>query len=478
MGEMSQAFLDYNDKAISSGLASRSPDLGKDLKLTLEAFLALVRYANPTPEAEEVSGVFSGTEAETTEDQNGQARPSESIKTSSKLPSARHSVDSNSGMQDTVLGYEISHVGNVKAGKDDTDDIVSSRPTAEHDGATNSNNISLWSDPSKHITHIRADLQYTPVFTEEWNSTVDQGPRPLYTYSFQESTFARRLLRASYERTYHLLTNPNASRQEINRVLRYGFCFGDIPAIIEKIGQLLKRSRKESLEQWDMPSLHIGGAGLHFPRTQLDIEPPPQNWSDPYSMGPYRYNPQAPKRAPIADYPRMLQSFTDIEGVWFDSNDVEHYLRTKGLYLDGSCSIAEIEIDDPLPAMLPDNLAGSPSSSTSGTFTEPHSPQSAYDVMANSSYQPRSYCPDIQDVNFAQIPMSNGEMAGVNIDAPFVWSNDAAYGKFNTPSSLTEPNAFLGAAPPQYTKAKKKLIVDVDRLLECWYSPALAVHVS
>ena len=103
------------------------------------------------------------------------------------------------------------------------------------------------------------------------------------------------------------------------------------------------RTTKDNFELWATPFYHVGNAGLHYPRDGIDASsPPPAWWAQAEPMGP------SLPRKPLNPLPRPNMSAAEVyqhtgaDGVWFDSNDIDQYLRTKGLKLDARSTVVEI----------------------------------------------------------------------------------------------------------------------------------------
>lgn len=125
------------------------------------------------------------------------------------------------------------------------------------------------------------------------------------------------------------------------RLCTFAFCFINAPTILNRFQEVMSRTAKDNLEMWTVPLYHIGDAGLHYARVGIDAssEPPPW-WADRGSTGPRSAAPQSDIRIPqgIVEF----LEYPGYDGKWFDSNDVAKYLRSKGLTLDASSVIVEI----------------------------------------------------------------------------------------------------------------------------------------
>ena len=163
------------------------------------------------------------------------------------------------------------------------------------------------------------------------------------SYSYNETSFVRRLMRSSLEAAFMVVLNPTP--QDTERLFTYAFCFIGKPQLLTYFKAVLDRTTKENLELWSVPLFHVGNAGLHYPRDGIDASSPaPAWWAQPGPIGPLPPR-QGPTKVPNSATPSDLVNFTGVSGEWFDSNDVEQYLRTRGLELDARSS--RVEIKDP-----------------------------------------------------------------------------------------------------------------------------------
>lgn len=156
-------------------------------------------------------------------------------------------------------------------------------------------------------------------------------PIPLHTYSFHEPTFERRLARAALESGYQLLHNAKVQPSLLNYVFKLSLPWLSIEELKEKFSILLSRGVDEELDWNDAPFIHLGNAGLHYPR------------HDPYGNTIQRSHTYSARQiGPLHRKQLRLEGLT-VEGImshkdmdldsfsgdWFDAHDVEGYLRDK-----------------------------------------------------------------------------------------------------------------------------------------------------
>ncbi|KAF2793550.1 hypothetical protein K505DRAFT_276815 [Melanomma pulvis-pyrius CBS 109.77] len=190
---------------------------------------------------------------------------------------------------------------------------------------------------------------------------------PPWTYSYDETTFARRLTRASLETGFHLLSGANLRPAARNHVFKLSLPYMPIEKIRERFKLLLSRGTDEELDCWDAPFIHLGGAGTHYPRKDArgNVIPIPNSWTV-RSIGP-----------PCTKLVR-LESITDsskdhnlnidltgFEGEWFDAYDVQGYLEeVKGCHIDPKDSFTEVYVE------VDEELEQEPESSGSLSFSK------------------------------------------------------------------------------------------------------------
>jgi hypothetical protein len=169
-----------------------------------------------------------------------------------------------------------------------------------------------------------------------------------WTYSHDETTFARRLTRAALEAGFHLLSSAHQRPAALNHVFRLSIPYTDIDQLRHRFKSILARGTDEELDSWDSPFIHLGGAGTHYPRrdAQGNVVARPNAWTV-RRIGPLSSNMVRAENTlePSRSYDLNVD-LTGFEGEWFDSFDVEGYLeQEKGCRIDPKSSFAEVLID-------------------------------------------------------------------------------------------------------------------------------------
>lgn len=342
---MNTTFLTFRDHAMASGIMDNKPQLVQELTRTTERLLSLAQMAVAQSDHED---------NQTSEIQSQKEKSPKSDTTKSRKRTKRDWSSQNSSSGTSSLLVEVTLPQN---NRDEIGHGVESTPLQANDDVQRY----MGSDCSTEEHTQSSDVNWDAVMqqsrleshggTNQMRSpspTRDSSLHTPFTYSFQESSFARRLQRASIERAYYILNNPNLAPEDLSRIFKFTFFYTNANAITGRLRQLLTRSSSESLDNWTAPLKHLGGAGTHYPRLEANgskaLSP------NMRAVGPQLLMPQTPR--PENATTEQLLRLTGWDGEWFDSNDVEQYLRTeKGLRLDGHSTFAEVEM--PISSLSP-----------------------------------------------------------------------------------------------------------------------------
>lgn len=368
--KMNKSFLEFHDNAIDSGLVISKPNLAQILKATTEVFVSLAKIAS-------IDSDHEGEAANIAELENANKEHSSTAPEYEQFDQSQEAAGNN-----YQLGYELTFSGNDGSDRD-MEELPQYVPTDTSTSGTlveTTDSLKEWSFLSNY-QQLNAEVS-VPTF--DFESLLPPIEKPLkasvpYTYSFQETSFARRLHRLCLERAFRLLTNPQVDQEYIKRAFRFSFSFSNRRRMTARFQELLKRKAGESLENWNVPFFHVGGAGTHFPRRDEHGNPvyPPNIFSPARAFGPLAL-PTAEMPRDEATIEQLLESI-GFGGIWFDSHDVESYLRTLGINLDGHSSFVEIDpstIEHAPPLLLLPSSSSSTSTTTSSiSSTSPiHSP--------------------------------------------------------------------------------------------------------
>lgn len=275
---------------------------------------------------------------------------------------------------------------------------------------------------------------------------------PPWTFSFQESTFARRLLRRAHEYMLKMLTTPG-NEEELNRYCKLSLRWTKREKVIKHLGNMVSKSTTDSLEYWGAPQLHIGDAGLHYPRDSLDknCPPPPPWWENKVPMGPYPpFDAELPKD-PSLTIEQIVEQI-GFGGEWFDASDVEHYLRIKGVHLDGNSSVVEIKNLDEVPSI------SSPNTSSTISSGGPSSPRFDQPLISENQVLPGG------SEEYWNGSVKYPVMGDPTIDLPFT---DMGVER-STSNFTVDMGATAGSSGLVYSKVPPpRKIIDVEKFIEC-----------
>lgn len=456
---MNRTFLDFNDKAIASGIGDWEPGLAGDLKYTTGRFVDFARSVAPDSEAEDV---------EHTPVLSARVYESENVGSDSRLSSpstAKQAVQPRSLSPRTdrpemvtasALGYGTTY--RIDDGIDVVKTQSSGFDTIQGMEISSLDN-EIWA-PAEPFQFYRAGFPEPISNLQNIVSPMNKSLPPPVNYSFQETSFARRLLRTTLQNGIRLLTDPTASTEQVLRFFRFTFTWTTRPRCLAKLKELISSTAHESLEFWGAPQWHVGDSGLHYPRAGFDIgSSPPPDWTAKAPMGPRR---PGPIETPIGSSlkPEAVFEITGLGGTWLDSNDVDQYLQTRGIFLDGQSNWAEVDLAVE-PTLEPNLTIGSPTNSSGNSTRGPQSPDLA--LPDGSVAQSTEYLWNSKDLgmpNFAPADM------GMFFNEQYAFDLKA----LNTPS-LTQTNNNSNAATR--LNASKKLYLDVEKFVKS-VSPHLA----
>ncbi|KAF2429463.1 hypothetical protein EJ08DRAFT_680003 [Tothia fuscella] len=509
--EMNKTFLQFNDSAVASGILRMSPDLGQQLKAATEKFILLAKASslsgdeNSDSEIEEVPTSSKAARQQTSRSQREEPMvldqhdgfPFPTISGSSTSPepvsAPNRGIDIGMGYVQ-ILDHEPIDSISVEDPLDTFNGMDTSIATDRYDSAMENFSLYPYSSNSSSTADLMAISAASDFSTQQYNGQVPSPPPmvvrsptksrtlpPPYTYSFQETTFARRLQRAAVERGFHLLSTAEVRPQAFNRVFRLSLLYHTRDTLLNKFRFALTRTASEPMETLQTPFIHLGNAGFHYNTGRI---------KNGYIVKPGPLGRQV--RLESADSPGVNVDIdldmTEYDGEWFDANDVEGYLEEKGITIDPQSTFAEanIELEGPQPpeqVFSPTSSATSRDHTATSGNTSPHTPvmsESALDLHTNRLF------PELggweTGSNSAWDNAATGWLMGSGDKTPdFLssgWSNfepsapwdltdtigDHSFSGFGaTDTALTGSVAIVAAPTPPL---KKSVIVDVSKLID------------
>jgi hypothetical protein len=390
---MNKSFLQFNDSALKSGLLRVSPALGHQLKQVTENFIALAKSAAEGSEGDE-DGNDQMLDAVTEEQSASPPReaaydrqpqiarpqpqhmdigwgysalpkePESNLSTKDHRRHVTHFQDGqNTADESGLVRYRtpitIGHLmdqGGKSWNETRIEEVDGPQPLPF--GLVDILSRQQYSVPGSQSPHIYSVSIPTPDVSPPYTRlpTPPQLPSlslkslsPTWTYSHDETTFARRLTRASLETGFQLLTFANQRPVALNRVFKLSLPFMKLDDLRNRFKVLLARGVGEDLNCWDTPFIHLGGAGTHYERRDEhgNIVKIPNAWTVRH-IGPISSNMvRAENVADPSQVHDLNIDLTGFEGEWFDAWDVEGYLEhEKGVRIDPKDSFAEVSIDE------------------------------------------------------------------------------------------------------------------------------------
>lgn len=385
---MNKTFLNFNDRAVASGVLQMSPDLGRELKAATEQFILFAKASHQ-----------SGDE---NSDSEIEEEPQNSSKTLPRVIEMEHqysfstlassqSPESQPEILDIGMGYSLTYDDSTSAQPpapthvssrefNNTMQMQTATTTGRYDDATSSFGLLQYIRPATSGATLAvaapSDSQYQQYHVQVPSPTQTNVPSMIktipgdYTYSFQETTFARRLQRAALERGFHLLSNAEQRPHAYNRVFRLSLVYHSRDNLIAKFRAALSKDPGHSIETYQTPFIHLGGAGTHYDTGRVQngyiVKPGPLQRQITLESVDGTGMPQE-----IADF-----DLTEYDGQWFDSNDVEGYLESKGLHIDPQSTFVEWQTDD-------DVVVSNESSTSADFFSSPSPSASGVETVAS-----------------------------------------------------------------------------------------------
>ncbi|EKG18234.1 hypothetical protein MPH_04494 [Macrophomina phaseolina MS6] len=394
---MNNSFLRFNDQAMASDIFALRPSLASELKQTTETFVNLAKTAKtvasederedsqeadepPAEQAAPTPNISSRNyqdmqrpQQDTTPAPNFEARINAQsthiglgyykIPEESEATAYGQKVDLYSGLE--LPNLQASH---LQASRDPS--VTESRqfqalpPSYPFGGIDELNSVNVFRPEdfaqeedrnSKNASVVPARTRSYQPFTR--TSTVLPSPMtssvpPTFTYSFQETTFARRLQRACLERAFHLLSTAHLRPSDFNRVFRLCRHYSSREDLLSDFRKLLQQSVLQPLDFINSPFLHLGGAGTHYPARDEHGRAVPDSADSDWNIrriGPWATRAQREElrrsnRPEVIFTQELEEDMVAYGGEWFDSHDVEGYLEELGVHIDAQASFAEAAV--------------------------------------------------------------------------------------------------------------------------------------
>lgn len=382
INQMHDAFQHFNEAAAQVGLARWNLSLGQELQQTTETFARLVKTSSTASDQEEegsspdaasinpaaewhnatATALNSRKAGETAPNRILSQRVAETQGTSldiqmedqhvgpDPVPEVIAPAASNHSTQAIIRWWRAHNTTSIGQIFDQSSSSSASAADAEvlpFGLVDNTLELPFFQQPQAYPV-ILPTPEFTPPRTRLTSPILSSlNSKAQWTYSLDEVTFSRRLLRRSLEAGLYILSSSKVRRSELEYIFRLSLPFMTLDQIRERFRRILQSGINDSLDMGGIPFQHIGGAGTHYTN---------RSWN-PWTIGP------APPGSSYVNEngviymsvgstaltgldPSLVADMTGFEGEWFDTNDVEGYLEVeKGCRIDPQASFAECLID-------------------------------------------------------------------------------------------------------------------------------------
>jgi hypothetical protein len=376
--EMSNIFLNLHDFARQRGILDRERDFSNHLKSSTERFLALAKSIAADDSAREDDTNSADGRKKTQSPDPEPSRRNHQVK-----PTATQ-IESSLSMEphpSAMWGYQMAKDNDADdqriQGLSQLDELntqtfmnlprqqghqIISRATP--DNASFSFDID-----TDFLQNFRAEV---PDIFETYQKVVTfQESLPLpKTLSHSEATFGRHLQRASMERGWRLITDKDPDPIRFQEV--FGFClhFESRDQIEMRLRNALDATTtsKDALFDWKQPFVHLGGSGTYYPLDEDISGSLMPKFRTGMSMGPFSPAVLETREHAMLDEFRM--NMPGFDGPWFDSSEVDNYLRSCGINIPPNVEFITIDLDS---IKLRDS--SSPISLSDSSFSNTYSPK-------------------------------------------------------------------------------------------------------
>ena len=306
----------------------------------------------------------------------------------------------------------------------------------------------------EHWVGTLTSNENSPSYQKRQTSFFDLLIRPSLTsptvmdtisYSFLETSFARRLHRQTLEMGYSdSLVRPERFRRIFKIPLLY---LGD-EVVRERVKFRLVKGLDEPVDGFFSPFRYLGGAGKHYPER------------DEYTRvlkGPSGFVCSLDGLQDMADGKDHVTSeaylgMKGYEGEWFDPNDVEGYLEERGFHIDPQSMFAEGEMVEDARPWDSDESASSERINTSPD------PYNTDRIIHDAAFQPSANIFDITPFSGGQDIMPQDQYWDFDLASAV----DSDFEDSQTDSTFPNPKPTVQLQK----RMRKRVTIDVSRLLD------------
>lgn len=499
--QMNSAFIGLYDLAVIKGLLQKEPEFGRHLQSTTQRFLALAKTVL-TDENISQEPRISPRDAHALpipQDPSGPNQRAERQDSHRPLPEDELSTKPTTL---SVWGYEVTQPAQVSQQPPNTNyathtqqwleelpppprpeedqiEIVARATEANasfpfdmyhYDNNGNATNTTH-AFHSNYMANFAEIQMQQPIiqFGAPFNPYI-QPPLPP-TYSHNEPTFGRRLHRIIVERGYKLLLNPHLAPQTYQRVFGLTLRLYPKEMLAEALRRTLDRHKHEPLSRWELPFTNLGGSGTYFPTPAEEQQAMPKTGTG-RSIGPLIEIVSENHEKYMID--NFRATAVGYEGVWFDTYDVEAYLRKRGIEVPSDAEYITIDLDKlnlsevtmtattvpPVNSMCSSDgisLASSSPLNSHGTTATPSSPQTPCVNVLGLQQRQQTLQP--ADTTLEYFLAGVGNQDTVNAQKREMQSNDLTW--MLGPGDFTNPLNGIGL------EGQRLVVVSMKKLIEC-----------
>ncbi|OKL58522.1 hypothetical protein UA08_06247 [Talaromyces atroroseus] len=356
--EMSKSFGSFRDELIGSGLLLQHHKMQQSLQRLVEKSDALVSLSSGSASNSSKSSSATDADAEGLE-----------TASASSLPDVIGAAASGDGLLPTAMGDSSDEYNALYASTTTANNNVAfeGEPLLYHNAGMEmiSSSSSLPSLSPQNQNHIQPSLPH-------------HLPLPS-SYSYQESSFVRRLRRRYAEHGFRMLSDTRMDPRDVSRMFRFSLGFRNCETMLARYCAILSRSNVDDATSGTAsynngniaqiaipPNYHVGNAGTHFPHNRGHSNSSVStSTAEMYPVskfiGPWSFH--------FADLPHNKTSVEELlisngmGGEWFDPNDVDGYLKEMGILIDAHSTFVAVPSVDTNAHLSDSSSSNSPASS-------------------------------------------------------------------------------------------------------------------
>lgn len=354
--EMTNAFVKLHDYAVDHGIDNMAPGFAQELKFMMDKFLSLARNSR------EATGEGS------LDHESGD--PEKLPQGHSEMHSSPETLDTppSSKTTSSVLGYNFTHEIEIDPALSlDALRMPVERPYATTQTPPTYETVTMPTlENASFPFGTSTDTTFLDLFTDTSGAQATSTPTispPLLSpflsslpapasFAFNEISFGRRLQRSALQTGYRLITMPNPPADELARSFGFVLLFEPVDKIRERLRRGLEKTSAESLNYWPAPFWALGGAGQRSFGGSADgsatgnvgtEDVGKHDFDSTLGIGPFDIKTTDARDRRVDG--RMRITLPGFEGEFFDPDEVEVYLRSRGVAIPPGQDYVTVEVD-------------------------------------------------------------------------------------------------------------------------------------